>query len=1055
MSGSSDSSAGIQAFLIADVRGYTLFTQQRGDEAAAKLAKKFAEVAREGVEGRGGRVIELRGDEALAVFGSPRQAIRAAVEMQDRFVEETISDPALPLMVGIGLDAGEAVAVEGGYRGGALNLAARLCGQAGPGEILASQEVAHFARRVEGVRFQDGGDLVLKGLAQPVRVIRVSSEQEDAAVRLAPYAPPKVPEHAAPERPGFPASLLRGRGLVALILALAVIAAAVAVPLLLTGGGESALEGFGPDSLGIIDVDSGSLLASVDLGARPQSIAMGHGAAWVTHPTEGSVSRIDTKTRSVVDTISVGHGPAGIAVGEGDVWVANSGDRTLSRIDPDTDDVVPIPVGNGPTGVAVGFGSVWVVNSIDGTLARVDPDRAEVTRTEYVGDGPAGIEVGDDALWITNSAGTTVSRIGPDTMTVVQTYNVGNGPAGLAVLPDGVWVANRLDGTVSKIDLETNTVTALPAGRGTSGVAAAGDTIWVANEFDGTISRIDAATGEPRTIAVGNAPTGLAAAGDTLWVTVQARAPSHRGGTLRIVSEGGLDSINSSIDPAVAYDALPWQVLVMTNDGLVGFRKVSGQEGSLLVPDLATSLPKPGPGGTTYTFQVRPGIRYSTGAVVRPEDFRRAIERAYTTESGDAQQFFDGIVGSDRCREDPPDCDLSEGIHTSKGTVTFLLKKPDPEFLYKLALTFAYAVPSRTGGEEVREPLPATGPYMFESYDPKEGFVLVRNPHFREWSPVAQPAGYPDRIEWRIGLDQGEAVDQVIGGDLDWVYTQSLSDLAGIMRLAPELVHSYPVTSTWYMSLNTTRSPFDHPLVRRALNLAVDRDRVAELFGGSDQARPTCQVLPPSFPGYEPYCPYTADPGPGGEWTDPDFGKAQDLIRRAGVKKGTKVEVWGFFIRGGTGYAVTKYFTQLLKDLGFRATHRAPGGQPQPDFSDIDRYFGRLYSEKPQIGIAAWGQDYPAPSNFIDSLLSCHSPFNSTGLCDREVDRMIDRALRLQAVDPPRANDLWADTERRIVDLAPWVPLVNPVGVDVISERVGDYQRNPQWGLLLDQLWVT
>ncbi len=216
--GSSDSSAEIRTFLIADVRGYTLFTQQRGDEAAAKLAKKFAEVAREGVKGRGGRVIELRGDEALAVFGSPRQAIRAAVELQDRFVEETISDPSLPLMVAIGLDAGEAVPVEGGYRGGPLNLAARLCGQAGPGEILASQEVAHFARRVEGVRFQDGGDLVLKGLAQPVRVIRVSSEREDAVVRLAPYAPPKVPEHAAPERAGFPRSLLRGRGLVALLV---------------------------------------------------------------------------------------------------------------------------------------------------------------------------------------------------------------------------------------------------------------------------------------------------------------------------------------------------------------------------------------------------------------------------------------------------------------------------------------------------------------------------------------------------------------------------------------------------------------------------------------------------------------------------------------------------------------------------------------------------------------------------------------------------------------------------------------------------------------------
>jgi len=111
--GSSDSGAAIKAFLIADVRGYTLFTQERGDEAAAKLAARFAAVAREGVAARGGEVIELRGDEALAVFESSRQAIRAAVELQDRFVEETLTDPAVPLTVGIGLNAGEAVPVEG------------------------------------------------------------------------------------------------------------------------------------------------------------------------------------------------------------------------------------------------------------------------------------------------------------------------------------------------------------------------------------------------------------------------------------------------------------------------------------------------------------------------------------------------------------------------------------------------------------------------------------------------------------------------------------------------------------------------------------------------------------------------------------------------------------------------------------------------------------------------------------------------------------------------------------------------------------------------------
>src|SRR5439155_4453317 len=222
----SEPAAEIRTFLIADVRGYTLFTQERGDEAAAKLASRFAAVAREGVEARGGSVIELRGDEALAVFTSARQAIRAAVELQDRFVEETEADPALPLGVGIGLDAGEAVPVEGGYRGGALNLAARLCGQAGPGEVLASQEVVHLARKVDGVAYVVRGQVTLKGLSDPVRVVAVRPEGEDPALKLAPFTTrPPVPSGPKRTSPTVKRAMVAG-------LALAILAAVI-IPVVL------------------------------------------------------------------------------------------------------------------------------------------------------------------------------------------------------------------------------------------------------------------------------------------------------------------------------------------------------------------------------------------------------------------------------------------------------------------------------------------------------------------------------------------------------------------------------------------------------------------------------------------------------------------------------------------------------------------------------------------------------------------------------------------------------------------------------------------------------
>lgn len=148
-----------RTFLIADLRGYTRFTEEQGDEAAGKLAAQFAELVRDVVQAAGGVLLELRGDEALCVFVSPRQALRGAVDLQARIGAEK-----LRLGAGIGLDTGEAVRVEEGYRGSALNVAARLCAQAGPGQTLASETVVRLAGRVEHVRYTPIRTLRLRGL---------------------------------------------------------------------------------------------------------------------------------------------------------------------------------------------------------------------------------------------------------------------------------------------------------------------------------------------------------------------------------------------------------------------------------------------------------------------------------------------------------------------------------------------------------------------------------------------------------------------------------------------------------------------------------------------------------------------------------------------------------------------------------------------------------------------------------------------------------------------------------------------------------------------------
>src|SRR5262249_10374539 len=166
-----------------------------------------------------------------------------------------------------------------------------------------------------------------------------------------------------------------------------------------------------------------------------------------------------------------------------------------------------------------------------------------------------------------------------------------------------------------------------------------------------------------------NRPQGLAFYAGKLFVTVRDSGAGHRGGTLRVVT--GDWGRYDSVDPTEAYDPPPIWLLSLTNDGLTGFARVGGRAGNRLVPHLAVTPPSPSDGGRSYPFQLRSGVRYSTGAPVRPQDIRRAIERSLVAGTGDA---FTGIVGARRC-VGKKSCDLSEGIvaDPNSNTVTFHL----------------------------------------------------------------------------------------------------------------------------------------------------------------------------------------------------------------------------------------------------------------------------------------------------------------------------------------------------------------------------------------------
>lgn len=1028
--------------LFTDIVDSTRLASELGDDAWRRLLAQQRELIRRQLRVFEGREVDTAGDGLFAVFDAPARAVGCALAIAE-------SSQELGAQVRAGVHTGEVEEMgRGGLGGIAVHIGARIAAAASAGEVLVSATVRDLAAG-SGIEFDDRGTRELKGVPGEWRVyaahplLAVTSDG----------ARPEPAGGAAREVAAVRRSIrdrARRRRLVIGVSLLVIVAIASAGVFVVTRPPPS-LPSVAENAAGVIDLASGRIVAQVRVGARPDGIGYAENAVWVANYTDGTVSRIDPRTRTVVQTIEVGAAPSGLAVGFGSVWVANSGARSVSRINVATNRVVQtIDVGNGPTGVAVGGGAVWVTNAVDGTVSRIDPSNGTASVPINVGASPNGVTADESSVWVANLEPGTVSKIDPTTSKVIDSIAVGNGPRALAIGEGSVWTANSRDGTISRIDTASDHVTAtIPVGDAASAVTVASGVAWVGSSLDDAVYRIEAATNAPTRISVGSSPQALAIANGELWFSARASAASHRGGTLRVVTSGAGPAGIDSIDPAVAFSFSAWSILTMTNDGLVGYNRVGGVVGASIVPDLAIALPRPADGGTSYTFQLRPGITYSDGEPIRTEDFRHAIERAFSVPTSPdgftGGPFLSGIVGAESCAAHVGEpCDLSAGIVTDATTITFHLTAPDPEFLYKLALPFSDAVPSSAPDRDIgREPLPATGPYKISSYTDNE-LRIVRNPLFREWSRAAQPVGYPDEFVWTIGADVDQQIDMVLAGTAD-----VMSDRADARRMSviqaqqPALVHPNVLGSV-VLFMNTTVAPFDDVRVRRAVNLAIDRGKVVALLGGLLSDSITCQIIPPNTSGYAPYCPYTLNVSPAGTWTAPDLATARDLIAASG-RSGTPVEV----VTMGRFQDAAAYIVEVLNGLGFKAVLRY-SADPDPLFGEL---LDPVRGPRVQAGVTPWLADYPAASSAMVPY-GCGSGVNFARFCDPAVQSLIDSAVNLQQTDPVAAGQRWGEVDRAIVDLAPVAPLTNPVFVDFVSARVGNYQHNPEFGILLDQLWV-
>jgi peptide/nickel transport system substrate-binding protein len=549
------------------------------------------------------------------------------------------------------------------------------------------------------------------------------------------------------------------------------------------------------------------------------------------------------------------------------------------------------------------------------------------------------------------------------------------------------------------------------------------------------------------------AVTAAACGGSTQSSTSSTQGAAHKGGTFTILA----NSAFGVADPAQNYTLEQWQLLIDTHDGLVGFAKEGGAAGNKIVPDLATSIPVPTNGGKTYVFHIRKGIKFSNGQTLKPSDFVTTFERQFTVPG--PTTFYSGIVGANKCST--KGCDLSKGgvvANDSAYTLTINLTAPNPEFMDQLSLPFAFAVPAGTSPKLTGNNVPpGTGPYMWKSYNPNSQAVLVRNPYFHVWSAQAQPAGYPNEIIEKYGLQVSDEVTEVLNGEANEVYdgdnipSDQLSTLNSTKYAGQ--VHVNTLTADYYFALNTRRPPFNNLQARQAINYAANRSAYVKIYGGPSLAVPTCQILPPNFPSYTPYCPYTAGSNHT-KWTGSDLAKAKQLVQQSHTA-GMKVVV------DSTNDQVGKAFAeQMVSDLnaiGYKASTQLLASSIQYPFVQNSSNSGKW-----NVGYSAWYQDYPAASDFLNVLLGCGtihpnsdaSP-NIAAFCDQSIQSKINQAEVMGATNPSGAAALWTQVDHADTNAGPWVDMFNPKQIDVLSHNVHGYSWSPQWYILIDRLWLS
>jgi peptide/nickel transport system substrate-binding protein len=588
-----------------------------------------------------------------------------------------------------------------------------------------------------------------------------------------------------------------------------------------------------------------------------------------------------------------------------------------------------------------------------------------------------------------------------------------------------------------RIDPGTNSViTTIAVGDSPTGVEVGAGSVWVANSGDGTLSRVDPGTNKViATITVGGSPQAIAIANGRVWVTidapptVRATAPA-RGGLLRVDIPDDVDSM----DPALAYTSPALQLLQATCAKLLNYPDKAGQAGSQLTAEVATSLPTRSADGTTYTFTIRDGFRFSppSNAPVTAQTFKYAIERSLSPQMKSPVDYqFGDIVGARAYMAGK--APHITGVTAEGDKLTIRLLAPAPDLLARVAQTVFCAVPDGTPIDpNGLRAIPMAGPYYIASYGPGQGIVLNRNPNYHGHRPHSL-----GEIDVAVNVRPDRAAAQIEAGRADYAPVVSRSE-------APTLAARYgpgspaaargtqqyfinPQDGLWFLPLNTHRPPFSNVRLREAVNYAVDRAALARAGGFlGPPLQPTDQYLPPGMPGHDEVRIYPFRP---------DIAKARKLAQ------GQRATAALYTCNEPSCEQQAQIVKTDLAAIGISVEVQA--------FPFPTLYYKINHGAPWDLANVGWAADYPDPRDFLNYLLEDGSTIPTFD--DPTYTRRLAQTAQLSG--PTRYLTyaaLATDLDR---NAAPWIAYGNLSSHDFFSARIGCQTYGP-YGMDLAALCI-